>query len=177
MLIEQYYGVHATCMEYAPIIKKMGFNLSSPDRYLGAAVYFFEKSESNIEVVNFYKDTKLQKGHCKYGDEGVVITAKIESFDDYVIDLDDEFHTEALEEISTRFWEEYDYRYDVTRREKLTKLNRRRNAYVLSLIPDLRKRIDFVKASLPYRKKNYSRGFVVYNTTCISEISYDGRGL
>lgn len=177
MLIEQCYGVHATCMEYAPIIKEMGFNLSPADRYLGAAVYFFEKSESNFEVVHSFKDTKLKNGHCKDGDKGVIISAKIESFDDYIIDLDSPEFASVLEEIVLQFWNEYNCRYDVTRKEKITKLNRRRNAYVFSLVPTFAARIDFVKTSLPYKKKSYSRGFVVYNTTCISEISYDGEGL
>ena len=63
MPTESCYGVHATCMEYAPIIQEEGFKLSPDDRYFGAAVYFFENAPENIEAVNIHKNNKLKHRH------------------------------------------------------------------------------------------------------------------
>ena len=76
-----------------------------------------------------------------------------------------------MESIKDDFWEEYDS-IAMSHEDKEKILNRRRTKYLFSLIPEVIESIDFVKTPLPYKKKKYSSGFVVYNTECISEISY-----
>lgn len=171
MPIEQYCGVHATCMEYAPIIKEEGFKLSPEDRYLGAGVYFYDKDKNGDKFADIHKNNKLKHGRCKENDVGVIISAKISSTSERILDLEEEEYVRALESIKDDFWEEYDS-IAMSHEDKEKILNRRRTKYLFSLIPEVIESIDFVKTPLPYKKKKYSSGFVVYNTECISEISY-----
>lgn len=170
MPIEQYYGVHATCFEYASIIKEEGFILSPEDRYLGAGVYFYDKNKKGDNFANIHKQKKIRHGHCKEGDPGVLINAKISSSSERILNLEADEYISAFESIKNDFWEEYN-KIDLPHKEKNKRLNRRRFYFLLSILEDIGD-IDFVKAPLPYNKNKYASGFVVYNTKCIDEISY-----
>ena len=173
MSIEKYCGVHATCMEYAPIIKKEGFKLSPDDRYLGPGVYFYDKNKNGDKFADIHKKNKLKHGCCKENDIGVIINATISSTNEKILNLEEEEYVRALESIKDDFWKEYDS-IDMSHEDKEKRLNRRRTAYLFSLIPEVIESIDFIKVHLPYKRKKYSSGFVVYNTECISEICCQG---
>ena len=169
--VEQYYGVHATCLENAPKIKREGFKLSPADRYFGAGVYFYDKYKDGDIFANIHKEIKIKHKNCPENDLGVIINAKITSCKEKILDLEEEEYLLALEMLEKDFWNEYNHR-DLPREEKKKKLNRRRSHFVLSLISGEITNIDLIKAALPYKRKKYSSGFVVYNTTCITDISY-----
>lgn len=168
MPVEQYDGVHATCTANAQSILKEGFHLSPEDRYTGAAVYFYDKLKNGLVWAQKFQERRKLQNKCPEGDDGVLLCASINCESDLILDLEEGEYVNSYNEIMDDFWKKCDEIGDaLTPTEKKKLSNTVRVRFIKKLQSDLKIQFDMIKIKLPFKKKKYGSGFVVYNVECI----------
>ena len=169
MPTENNCGIHATCKKNFHSIMTAGFYKSQDNRSFGPAVYFYDKSFNGEYYADLHRKKILTHKHCEKNDPGILIQADLSCDSEFILDIADGPLCAALNKIEKEYWKEAD-QLDLTYEQKRIRLNRRRTYFIYNLIPDFIKEIAIIKAKLPYKRKSYAQGLIVYDTNCIKSL-------
>lgn len=174
MAVEKYEGIHTTCNTKAENILKEGFWLSPQERYVGAGVYFYNKAKKGLTWAEKYRIKNIKKKCILFdGSEGVLLSAQITCDSKFILDLEEGEFFEELNYLLDKFYQKWDAELRlINPGEKNNLLNALRIEFVKGLEKLFNIKYDMIKIELPYKRGCYGSGFVVYKTSCISDVSY-----